>query len=169
MVGTITPPLRCRVSTRGAGSVEALVPSRQAAHGGDPLIVTTGRGPTTPRQVRGHGCVLSESPGTDFVPGPRWRRALLAATRREVCRMRVLGKTNVILGGQEAKIMTSALPLIATFHAVLWVSLAVLTVLESPHPERRPELLATSPAVMPDEPAAEHDSEHDGESLRPAA
>ena len=63
--------------------------------------------------------------------------------------------------------MASALLLIATFHAVLWVSLAVLTVLEPPHPERRPELLATSRAVMPDEPAAEHDSEHDGESLRP--
>jgi hypothetical protein len=65
--------------------------------------------------------------------------------------------------------MADALILIATFHAVLWVSLAVLTLLEPPHPERRPTLLVTSRAVMPDEPAAEHDNDHDAESLRPAA
>ena len=64
--------------------------------------------------------------------------------------------------------MASALLLIATFHAVLWVSLAVLTVLEPPHPERRLEALASPPGVMPDVPAAEYD-EHDAEPLRPAA
>lgn len=61
--------------------------------------------------------------------------------------------------------MANALLLIATFHAVLWVSLAVLTVLEPPHPARRPELLAPPRVAMPDEPVPDHD----GESLRPAA
>ena len=61
--------------------------------------------------------------------------------------------------------MASALLLIATFHAMLWVALAVLTVLEPPHPERPPQLLTPSLTVVSDEPEAEHDDE----SVRTAA
>jgi hypothetical protein len=63
----------------------------------------------------------------------------------------------------ERTIMASALLLIATFHAVLWVSLAVLTFLEPPHRRGGPELLAP-PRIVPDEALPD-----DGESLRPAA
>ena len=58
--------------------------------------------------------------------------------------------------------MASALLLIATFHAVLWVGLGVLALLEPHHPQPTPQLLTP---VLPDEPAADHQQA----SLRPAA
>ena len=58
-----------------------------------------------------------------------------------------------------------ALLLIATFHAVLWLAVAVLTALEPPHPERIQQPLAPRLGLVPDERVAERD----GESLRAAA
>jgi hypothetical protein len=66
---------------------------------------------------------------------------------------------------KKAKLMAHALLLIATFHAALWLALAVLTALEPPHPERIQQPLAPRLGVVPDERVAEHD----GESLRAAA
>ena len=51
--------------------------------------------------------------------------------------------------------MASALLLIATFHAVLWVGLAVLALLEPHHPQAPPQVLTLSVTDRPDEPAAE--------------
>ena len=61
--------------------------------------------------------------------------------------------------------MALALLLIATFHAVLWVGLAVLALLEPHHPQPPPQVLTLSVTVLPDEPAADHQQA----SLRPAA
>ena len=69
------------------------------------------------------------------------------------------------LGLTEVKTMASALLLIATFHASLWVGLAVLVVLEPHHPQAPPQVLTLSLTVSPDEPAVDHDRR----SLRPAA
>ena len=61
--------------------------------------------------------------------------------------------------------MAHALLLIATFHAVLWLGIAVLTVLEPPHRQRGPRVVA--PLVRTD--SDDHRAEGSDRSLRPAA
>ena len=67
--------------------------------------------------------------------------------------------------GQEALTMAHALLLVATFHAVLWCGIAVLTVLEPPHRRRTARVVVPSVRTVADD----HRADGDDQPLRPAA